>query len=111
MIQFFERIELNAVSYKTPSWSRKDIIFQTRHTELKTPRTIISLKSAVQNSTEPQKPEESLLKDTRFFDFLIDNLTGISYVLDTNGCFLDWNKNLETVLGYSSNELQEINAI
>jgi diguanylate cyclase (GGDEF)-like protein/PAS domain S-box-containing protein len=40
----------------------------------------------------------------------LDCLPGIFYLVDAKGLFLDWNSNLETVSGYSSQELAEMSA-
>jgi PAS domain S-box-containing protein len=42
----------------------------------------------------------------RFFEMLIRSLPGVFYLTDRTLVFQNWNKNLETVTGYSSQELQ-----
>jgi len=52
--------------------------------------------------------EEELIREKNFSDSLINSLPGIMYLLNGNGNFLRWNKNLEKVTGYSPSEIVEM---
>ena len=51
------------------------------------------------------------LEANEFADIAINSLPGVFYVLDDNGKLLHWNKALEHVTGYSSNEVAQMNAL
>lgn len=46
-----------------------------------------------------------------FIDIAFDSLPGIFYLFDRSGRFRYWNRNLETVTGYSEQELGRMNAL
>jgi PAS domain S-box-containing protein len=58
--------------------------------------------------TDRIKAENELIKEKKFSDSIINSLPGIFYLHDDKGVFLRWNKNLETIVGYSDNELKEL---
>ena len=51
---------------------------------------------------------KSVLLDERFFGEAVDSLPGLFYLIDREGRFLYWNRNLELVSGYSSEELSRL---
>lgn len=58
------------------------------------------------------KQAQALLNKEKFFsDSIISSLPGVLYLFDTNGKFLRWNKNFETVTGRSAEEISRINPI
>jgi PAS domain S-box-containing protein len=59
-----------------------------------------------------QKEAENRLREERdFSEALLDSLPGVIYLFDTQGRFLRWNKNLETVTGYSGEEIGRMHPI
>ncbi|MBF0345905.1 MAG: PAS domain S-box protein [Nitrospirae bacterium] len=52
--------------------------------------------------------EEQILKAKMFSETIINSLPGIFYLFDKNGKCLSWNRNLEDVTGYSSNEIENM---
>ena len=52
-----------------------------------------------------KKAEEALLQEKHFFNQLINSLPGIFYLYDSNLRLRRWNRNHETLLGYSSKEM------
>jgi len=48
---------------------------------------------------------EALLADGKLFENVIDSMPGLLFILDDQGSYLVWNKNLEDVLGCSEEEL------
>jgi PAS domain S-box-containing protein len=48
---------------------------------------------------------EEILAEKNFSTDLIDSLPGIFYVFDQEGKFLRWNKNLETITGFSTEQM------
>ncbi|MCD4675871.1 MAG: PAS domain S-box protein [Desulfobacula sp.] len=55
--------------------------------------------------TDRKQIEAKLSSQEQFIKHLINSVPGILYVIDKNGRFLHWNKNLEKVTGCSSQEL------
>ena len=63
----------------------------------------------VRDITERKRTEKALQQEKYFSDTVINSLPGVFYLLDEQGHFIRWNKNLEDVTGYSAKELQYIN--
>ncbi|MCW5907162.1 MAG: PAS domain S-box protein [Chitinophagales bacterium] len=55
--------------------------------------------------TERKIAEHETLQQKALSDTIINALPGIFYLADVNGKMLRWNKNVETVTGYSTNEV------
>lgn len=58
-----------------------------------------------------EKSEKDLLREKTFTDTAIDSIPGMFYLLDRQGKFLRWNKNMERVSGYSADEISNMNAL
>ncbi|HEV7782337.1 MAG TPA: PAS domain S-box protein [Chitinophagaceae bacterium] len=56
--------------------------------------------------TERRRAAEQLLKQKELLESLINSLPGIFYLFDNTGQYLLWNKNHETVPGYSAEEMR-----
>jgi len=56
--------------------------------------------------TERRQAEAALRSARDFADTVINSLPGVFYVFDVDGGFLRWNKNTETITGYSAAELK-----
>jgi PAS domain S-box-containing protein len=52
-----------------------------------------------------REAEDSLRDEKNFSDTMIESMPGIAYFYDFSGCFLRWNRNFETVSGYSADEI------
>lgn len=52
-----------------------------------------------------KKAEEQIKNEKELSDSIINSLPGLFYFLDEKGKFFRWNKNVETVSGYSSEEI------
>ena len=111
MIEPRKNIESKATASEMPYWSKKGVSYNSSYEAPTIIYPMRFLKSAVKDSTEQKKAEERLFEEKTFSDFIINRFTGIFYVLDGNGRFLRWNKNLETVLGYSGDEISKMSAI
>jgi len=72
---------------------------------------IIAGIEVVRDITERKRVEELLLKEKNFTGSVINSLPGIFYLFDENGHFLQWNRNLEIVSGYSSEEIEKMNPL
>jgi PAS domain S-box-containing protein len=58
-----------------------------------------------------KKAEAQLKNEKNLSDSLINSLPGLFYLFDTKGKFLRWNKNVETVSGYSHEEIASIHPL
>jgi PAS domain S-box-containing protein len=61
--------------------------------------------------TDRKQAEEALRKEKTFSDTMINSLPGIFYLFDEKGHFLKWNRNFETVSGYSSEEIEKMSPL
>ena len=52
-----------------------------------------------------------MLREKHFSETLINQLPGSFYMFDQTGRMLRWNENLEKVSGYSSEEIEQMNAL
>lgn len=52
-----------------------------------------------------KKVEEQIKNEKKLSDSIINSLPGLFYLFDENGKFLRWNKNVETVSGYTYEEM------
>jgi PAS domain S-box-containing protein len=50
-------------------------------------------------------------REKKFSDTMIESMPGVLYFYDRNGRFLRWNRNFETVSGYSSDEIARIHPL
>lgn len=54
---------------------------------------------------------QALRSEKQFNDMMIESMPGIIYFYDMNGRFLRWNKNFETVSGYSGQEIAKMHPL
>lgn len=59
----------------------------------------------IQRDEARRQAERRLLSEKRFSDIMIESMPGIVYFYDTAGRFLRWNRNFESVSGYSGAEI------
>ena len=62
-------------------------------------------KSALRDARKRTQIE---LRENNFADKALNSLPGLYYLIDDQGRFLRWNKNFETVSGYSSEEVSRM---
>lgn len=55
--------------------------------------------------------EQKIINERMLSDSLINNLPGIFYLYTIEGKFIRWNKNFETLSGYSSNEIANMHPL
>ncbi len=72
---------------------------------------LLALEGFIQDITEKRKAERDILLEKTLSDNIINSLPGVFYLYNTKGQFLRWNKNLETVTGYSGEEISKIHPI
>ncbi len=61
--------------------------------------------------TEQEEVRKKLSKEKELLDTLTDNIPGTFFIFDKEGRPVRWNKNLEKITGYSSEEVRERNLV
>lgn len=72
---------------------------------------ILGTTGIINDITEPKKAREQILKEKELSDSIINTLPGIFYIYDDQGKFYRWNKNLEIITGYSTEEISQMNPL
>lgn len=65
----------------------------------------------IRDITKQKKAEEDILKERDLSDSIINSMPGIFYLFDETGEILRWNKNLNTVSGYSAAEIKDLHPL
>ncbi|MCB9077820.1 MAG: PAS domain S-box protein [Anaerolineaceae bacterium] len=68
---------------------------------------VTGMLSTLVDITERKQAEEQLIREKVFTESLINSLPGMFYLIDVNGKFLQWNKNVEEITGYSAEEVAQ----
>jgi PAS domain S-box-containing protein len=66
---------------------------------------------AMQDVTERETARQQIVKEKELSDTIINSLPGIFYLYNKTGKFLRWNKNFETVTGYSNEEMKYLHPL
>ena len=66
---------------------------------------------AMQDITEIKEAEQKLMREKGLSDNIINSLPGIFYLFNKKGDFYLWNKNFETVSGYSAGEISRMHPL
>ena len=69
------------------------------------------LVGVVHDITERKQMENAILKERDFSDAMLNSLPGILYFYDQTGKFLRWNRNFESVSGYSGEQIAQMNPL
>ncbi|MEO7769226.1 MAG: PAS domain S-box protein, partial [Ferruginibacter sp.] len=71
----------------------------------------VRMVGVVQDITERTNDRQKLLKEKELSDSIINSLPAIFYLYNKEGKFLRWNKNFETVTGYSEEEISGLHPL
>lgn len=71
----------------------------------------VRILGAMQDITDTEKFKQQLIKEKELSDTIINSLPGIFYLFNAEGKYLRWNKNLENISGYSSEEIKNIHPL
>ncbi|MEO5501140.1 MAG: PAS domain-containing protein, partial [Ginsengibacter sp.] len=66
---------------------------------------LVKMVGSMLDITEVKKAEEEIRKEKRLSDVIINTLPGIFYLYSEKGMFLKWNKNFETISGFTAEEI------
>ena len=69
---------------------------------------LVQVDGAVSDITARKISELKLSNANAFIESVIDALPGVFYVFDSDGNYKYWNKELETITGYSSDEMRRL---
>ena len=66
---------------------------------------------AMQDITSQKQAQQQILQEKELSDSIINSLPGIFYVLNKEGFYYRWNKNLEQVTGYTEQDFTQMNCL
>lgn len=72
---------------------------------------VVGFSGSILDTTEKTITENQILREKELSDTLINSLPGIFYLYNKQGKFLRWNKNFETVSGYTAEEIADMHPI
>lgn len=71
----------------------------------------VRILGAMQDITDREEIKKQILKEKELSDKIINSLPGVFYLYNKAGKFLRWNKNFETVTGYSAGEIKQMHPL
>ena len=71
----------------------------------------IRINGTMQDITERKNIQLEIVKEKFLSENIVDNLPGIFYMINRKGKFIRWNRNFEEVMGYSSDEVENMNRL
>lgn len=93
--------ELTELKYLMPSWyAEKDNSGRT-----------IRFSGTAYDITRQYLAERQIIGEKEISDTIINSLPGVFYLYNRQGKFYRWNKNFETVLGYSATEIEKLHPL
>lgn len=72
---------------------------------------VIQIMGIARNITERRQAENELLQEKYLSDSVVNSLPGVFYIFDHEGRFLRWNSNVETVTGYTADEIRQVHPL
>jgi len=72
---------------------------------------LIGFRGVDRDITERKQTEKALLKEKHFSDTVMDSSPGLFFVFDDKGNILRWNRNVEKVTEYSTQEISKMNVL
>ncbi|RDI57457.1 PAS domain S-box protein [Flavobacterium glaciei] len=72
---------------------------------------IIGYIGTITDITERKIAEDAILKEKLLSETIINNLPGVFYLYERSATFVKWNKNFETVSGYTAEEIAQMEPI
>lgn len=73
--------------------------------------SVIGIIEDFRDITEIKRAQEELTNEKLLSESLLNGLPGVFYFIDNNNHIIRWNKNLESLTGYSQEELQKVDAV
>ena len=69
---------------------------------------VTGINAIVQDITERKAFEQRIIEEKQFSDTVIEGLPGLFFMIDEQGRHIRWNKNAETVYGYSADQMKNL---
>ncbi len=95
------------IRHKDGSW----LWFEDTITNMLHEPAINGIVENVRDVTEKLEIERKIINERELSDTVINGLPGIFYLYDRSGKFIRWNKNFETVTGYSADEISRMHPL
>lgn len=121
LADFFRVNDLRAAAAGGPSKNEQELIFANDgHKEvveaIKTPiynedGSLCGVLGVARDITERKQTAAKLRKEKDYSEQMINALPGLFYQIDSDGAFVKWNSNFETVSGYSASEMGELSPL
>jgi PAS domain S-box-containing protein len=92
------------------SVTERDFAGQGQFLETLASAVSVSLQNA-RMLAETKRIAQAIEREKRFSNSIIEGLPGVFYLFDEKGRFLRWNRNLETVSGYSAEEFARLHPL
>ncbi len=73
--------------------------------------TPVRINGTMQDITERKNIQLEIIKEKYISENIVDNLPGIFYLINRKGKFIRWNRNFEKVMGYSADEVENMNRL
>ncbi|MEO5681729.1 MAG: PAS domain S-box protein [Chitinophagaceae bacterium] len=71
----------------------------------------LRINGTLQDITERIKARNEIIKEKNLSDSIINSLPGIFYLFNSEGKFLRWNTNFETITGYTGEEIRHMHPL
>lgn len=71
----------------------------------------VRILGAMHDITDREMIKQQILKEKELSDSVINSLPGVFYLVKKGGKFLRWNKNMETVTGYTAEEIGQMHPL
>ncbi len=72
---------------------------------------VVGYQGIIRNVTNRKLAEDILLREKAFSDAAIGSLPGLFYLFDEDGRFLRWNRNIEHVSGFTSDQIAKMSPL
>lgn len=72
---------------------------------------LVSYDGLIRDITMRKQAEQALMQERDFSNAIIESLPGTFFLIDTQRRFIRWNKNQEIMLGYTADELSQMDAL
>ena len=72
---------------------------------------LISYDGLIRDITMRKQAEQALIEERDFSNAIIESLPGTFFVIDAARRFIRWNKNQEIMMGYTADELRQMDAL
>ncbi|MEN6473109.1 MAG: PAS domain S-box protein [Syntrophaceae bacterium] len=72
---------------------------------------LVSYDGLIRDITRRKQAEQALIEERDFSNAIIESLPGTFFLIDTGRRFIRWNKNQEIMMGYTADELHQMDAL